>query len=92
MRIGKEMAEVNIPKNSVALEVRRPDYPDMFADGTTASRYIGPNETRCIGATKGSPLLEKCLKVLEEELQLRFSLLVGAVAKQVGWEPSFLFT
>ncbi|KAH6973109.1 hypothetical protein BKA56DRAFT_691801 [Ilyonectria sp. MPI-CAGE-AT-0026] len=80
---SEEMTEVDAANYSMSFRVRRPDYPDMMAIGTTALEYIGPNKTRFIWSSKGSPLPEEYLKVLTEDLELRFSGLIAAIAKQV---------
>ncbi|KAM5353553.1 hypothetical protein ACJ41O_000203 [Fusarium nematophilum] len=50
---SEEMTEVDAANYSISFRVRRPDYPDMVAFGTTALEYIGPNKTRFIWRAKG---------------------------------------
>ncbi|EGU80194.1 hypothetical protein FOPG_14533 [Fusarium oxysporum f. sp. conglutinans race 2 54008] len=80
---SEELTEVDAPNYSMTFRVRRPDYPDMIAFGTTALEFIGPNKTRFIWSSKGSPLPEEYQKGLNEDLELRFSGLIAAIAKQV---------
>lgn len=80
----EELIEVDAVNHSMTFRVRRPDYPDMMAFGTTALEYIGPSKTRFIWSSKGSRLSEEHMKVLaEQDLEPRFSGLIAAIAKQV---------
>ncbi|RSM00615.1 hypothetical protein CEP52_009006 [Fusarium oligoseptatum] len=80
----EELIEVDAANYSMSFRVRRPDYPDMMAVGTTALEYVGPNKTRFIWRAKGNRLPEEQMKVLaEEDLEPRFSGLIEAIAKQV---------
>ncbi|EXA32582.1 START-like domain superfamily [Fusarium oxysporum f. sp. vasinfectum] len=80
---SEEMTEVDASNHSMTFRVRRPDYPDMIAFGTTALEYIGPNKTRFIWSSKGSPLPEEYQQVLNKDLEFRFAGLIAAIAKQV---------
>ncbi|KAM0540184.1 hypothetical protein ACHAPJ_013623 [Fusarium lateritium] len=77
------MTEVDAANYLMTFRVRRPDYPEMIAFGTTALEYIGPNKTRFIWSGKGSPLPEEYSRILVEDLEFRFSGLIAAIAKQV---------
>ncbi|KAI8680711.1 hypothetical protein NCS56_00477000 [Fusarium sp. Ph1] len=80
----EEMTEVDAANHSMTFRVRRPDYPDMVAFGTTALEYVGPNKTRFIWSARGSRLPEEHMKALaEQDLEPRFSGLIAAIAKQV---------
>ncbi|UPK91752.1 hypothetical protein LCI18_002687 [Fusarium solani-melongenae] len=80
----EELTEVDAANHSMTFRVRRPDYPDMVAFGTTALEYVGPNKTRFIWSSKGSRLPEEYMKALtEQDLEPRFSSLIAAIAKQV---------
>ena len=79
----EEMTEVDASNHSMTFKVRRPDYPDMVAFGTTALEYLGPNKTRFIWSSKGSPLPEEYQQVLNKDLEFRFAGLIAAIAKQV---------
>ncbi|EXL47892.1 hypothetical protein FOCG_10405 [Fusarium oxysporum f. sp. radicis-lycopersici 26381] len=80
---SEEMTEVDASNHSMTFRVRRPDYPDMVAFGTTALEYLGPNKTRFIWSSKGSPLPEDYQQVLNKDLESRFAGLIAAIAKQV---------
>ncbi|CAH0019613.1 unnamed protein product [Clonostachys rhizophaga] len=80
---SEELTEVDAGNHSMTFKVRRPDYPDMIAFGTTALEPIGPNKTRFIWSARGSPLPQEHSRVLVEDLDLRFSGLIAAIAKQV---------
>ncbi|CAG9990054.1 unnamed protein product [Clonostachys byssicola] len=80
---SEELTEVDAGNHSMTFRVTRPDYPGMIAFGTTALEYIGPNKTRFIWSARGSPLPQEHSNILVEDLDLRFSGLIAAIAKQV---------
>ncbi|KOC17038.1 hypothetical protein AFLA70_121g002760 [Aspergillus flavus AF70] len=41
-----ELTAYDDSKHSMTFRVRRPDYPDMIAFGTTVLDSLGPNKTR----------------------------------------------
>lgn len=77
------MTAVDADKHSMSFRVRRPDYPDMVAFGTTALESLGSDKTRFIWSSEGSPLPQEYLEVLRKDLTRRFDSLILAMAKPV---------
>jgi hypothetical protein len=67
----------------MTFQVRRPDYPDMVAFGTTALTSLGPNKTRFDWTAEGSPLSEDLHVVLKADLQEHFDGLIVAMTNQL---------
>lgn len=80
---SEEMTAVDADKHSMSFRVRRPDYPDMVAFGTTALESLGSDKTRFIWSSEGSPLPQEYLEVLRKDLTGRFDSLILAMAKHV---------
>ncbi|KAF2008871.1 hypothetical protein BU24DRAFT_456095 [Aaosphaeria arxii CBS 175.79] len=77
---SEEMTAIDIPNYSMSFRVRRPDYPDMVAYGTTALESLGSDKTRFIWSGKGSALPDEYMKVLQTDLNARFAELIEAIA------------
>ena len=80
---SEEMTAVDAVNHSMSFRVRRPDYPDMIAYGTTALQSLGPDKTRFIWSSEGSPLPQEYTDVLKNDLTGRFDTLIIAMAKHV---------
>ncbi|RYN31955.1 hypothetical protein AA0114_g12118 [Alternaria tenuissima] len=80
---SEELTECDAPNYSMTFRVRRPDYPDMVAFGTTALNSLGPNKTRFDWTAVGSPLSGDLHAVLKADLQERFDGLIVAMANQL---------
>ncbi|KAH7156358.1 hypothetical protein EDB81DRAFT_786802 [Dactylonectria macrodidyma] len=80
---SEEMTAVDADKHSMTFRVRRPDYPDMIAYGTTVLDELGPNKTRFRWLAEGSPLPDEYAAILREDLQERFDRLITAYANQL---------
>ncbi|GKZ26814.1 hypothetical protein AbraCBS73388_003201 [Aspergillus brasiliensis] len=80
---SEELTECDASKHSMTFRVRRPDYPDMIAFGTTVLDSLGPNKTRFRWIAEGSPLPDEYMAVLREDLDERFDRLILAMAKQL---------
>ncbi|KAH6995394.1 hypothetical protein EDB80DRAFT_815708 [Ilyonectria destructans] len=80
---SEEMTAYDADKHSMSFRVRRPDYPDMIAHGTTVLDEIGPSKTRFRWIAEGSPLPDKDVRILREDLDERFNWLITAIADQL---------
>lgn len=80
---SEELTECAPEKHSMTFRVRRPDYPEMIAFGTTVLDELGPKTTLFRWIGEGSPLPEEQTRILKEDLTERFSVLIDAVAKHV---------
>lgn len=80
---SEEMTAVDADNHSMSFQVRRPDYPDMVAFGTTALEPLEGGKTRFNWSAEGSPLPEEYLGVLRKDLAGRFDSLILAMAKHV---------
>ncbi|KAL6407461.1 Polyketide cyclase/dehydrase [Ilyonectria robusta] len=80
---SEEMTAYDADKHSMSFRVRRPDYPDMFAIGTTVLDEIGPNKTRFRWLADGNPLPDEYAAILREDLDERFNGLITAIADQL---------
>ncbi|PSN67483.1 hypothetical protein BS50DRAFT_392902 [Corynespora cassiicola Philippines] len=76
---SEELTEYDASKYSMTFRVRRPDYPDMIAFGTTVLDSLGPKKTRFRWIAEGSPLPDQYLEVLREDLNERFNGLITAI-------------
>ncbi|KAL0940181.1 bet V I allergen [Colletotrichum truncatum] len=81
---SEELTEVDASKHSMTFRVRRPDYPDLVAYGTTALDSLGPNKTRFRWIAESSPLPEEFLAILQDDLNGRFDSLITAMANQLS--------
>ncbi|KAH6618604.1 hypothetical protein C7974DRAFT_426876 [Boeremia exigua] len=79
----QELTECDAPNYSLTFRVRRPDYPDMVAFGTTALTSLAPGKTRFDWHAKGSRLPDEYADVLKTDLHGRFNGLITAMAKQL---------
>ncbi len=79
----EELVAVDADKHSMTFRVRRPDYPEMVAYGTTVLDPIGPAKTRFRWIAEGSSLPEEYIKVLREDLNERFDGLIAAIANHL---------
>ncbi|CAI7641837.1 unnamed protein product [Penicillium pancosmium] len=61
---SEELTQYDASKHSMTFRVRRPDYPDMVAFGTTVLGSLGPNKTRFRWIAEGSPLPDEFMAVL----------------------------
>ncbi|EXK30484.1 hypothetical protein FOMG_13290 [Fusarium oxysporum f. sp. melonis 26406] len=80
---SEEMTAYDADNHSMTFRVRRPDYPDMIAFGTTVLDPIGSNKTRFRWIAEGSPVPEEYMGILKEDLDERFNGLITAIAQQV---------
>ncbi|KAF5647808.1 polyketide cyclase dehydrase [Fusarium tjaetaba] len=80
---SEEMTEVDAANHSMTLRVRRPDYPDMIAYGTTILDSLGPNKTQFRWLANGSPLPDAYTAILRKDLDFRFNQLIDAIAAVV---------
>ncbi|KAG4266551.1 hypothetical protein FPRO03_01835 [Fusarium proliferatum] len=78
-----EMTEVDAENHSMTFRVRRPDYPDMIAYGTTVLDSPGPNKTQFRWLGNGSPLPDEYKAILQKDLNFRFNQLIDAIAAVV---------
>lgn len=81
---SEEMTAVDAEKHSVTFRVRRPDYPDMVAFGTTALEEVGEGKTRFVWSGEGSVLPEEYRRALVENLEERFNGLIDAIAETLA--------
>ena len=77
---SEEMTEVDAANHSMSFRVRRPDYPDMIAYGTTVLDSLGPNSTQFRWIGNGSPIPDEYKAVLQKDLDFRFNGLIDAIA------------
>ena len=80
---SEELTDCDASKHSMTFQVRRPDYPDMTAFGTTVLESLGPNKTRFRWIAEGSPLPDEYMAGLREDLNERFDGLIVAIASQL---------
>jgi hypothetical protein len=80
---SEEMTEVDAKNHSMSFRVRRPDYPEMIAYGTTALKSLGPYKTQFRWYGNGSPLPDNYKAILQKDLDLRFNGLIDAIAAVV---------
>jgi hypothetical protein len=81
---SEELTACDADNYSMTFRVRRPDYPDMIAYGTTALDALGPTKTRFRWVAEGSSLPEEYIKVLRDDLNERFDGLITAIANQLA--------
>ncbi|VUC24116.1 unnamed protein product [Clonostachys rosea] len=79
----EELTEYDAKNYSMSFRVRRPDYPTMYAIGTTALEQIEPGKTRFHWHANGSPLSDEQTLGVREDLEERFDGLIAAIAKHV---------
>lgn len=80
---SEELTECDASKHSMTFRVRRPDYPDMIAFGTTALESLGPKKTRFRWIAEGSPMPDEYLAALRDDLSERFDGLIVAMGNQL---------
>ncbi|KAK1144213.1 hypothetical protein N8T08_005626 [Aspergillus melleus] len=79
----EELTAYDASKHSMTLQVRRPDYPDMIAFGTTVLDQLGPNKSQFRWIAEGSLLPDEYTAILREDLNKRFDGLIVAIANQL---------
>ncbi|RBR13189.1 hypothetical protein FVER53590_09869 [Fusarium verticillioides] len=77
---SEEMTEVDAANHSMMFRVRRPDYPDVIAYGTTVLDSLGPNKMQFRWLANGSPLPDAYMTNLRKDLAFRFNQLIDVIA------------
>ncbi|EKG13605.1 Polyketide cyclase/dehydrase [Macrophomina phaseolina MS6] len=80
---SEELTAYDASNHSMTFRVRRPDYPDMVAFGTTALDSLGPNKTRFRWIAEGTPMPDEYMAALRDDLNGRFDGLIIAIANQL---------
>lgn len=80
---SEELTSYDSSKYSMTFRVRRPDYPDMIAFGTTALEPADSRKTIFRWIAEGSAPPADYMQALKEDLDARFNTLITAIAKQL---------